>query len=90
MYIINHFLDVVIAPEVQVPDRINAGKTNSKKSIGAQTDICKGLYQGAAPSFVLLNFIDQGDWSQKEGAEVPADGGPLDFCGFLGGFGIDC
>ena len=84
MYIVNHFLDVQIAPNVQVPDRLRADDTNSKESIDAQTRICQGLHNGAKPNYVLLNFIDQGDWPRQGTAN---DGF---ICDLLGGFGIGC
>lgn len=93
MYIVNHFLDVRIAADVQVPDRLRADETNSQESIGAQTRLCQGLYGRVEPSFVLLNFVERGDWSR--GGEGTGTGAADDYdegflCDLLGGFGIGC
>ena len=62
MYIVNHFLDVDIGG-IDVPDRGKLDQTNAATgvgSIGAQADLCVGLY-GRAPVGVLVDFFDQGD-----------------------------
>lgn len=62
MYIVNHFLDVSIGG-IDVPDREALNTTNAATgtgSIGAQADLCIGLY-GRAPVGVLVDFFDQGD-----------------------------
>lgn len=92
MYIVNHFLDQEIAPGVKIPDRLRAPTTNSKKSIDKQTNICQGVYGGRAPNFVLLDFVDQGDWSDGGGTgkgSLATEGKGV-ACGFLGKLGIDC
>ncbi|MCJ1338113.1 hypothetical protein MMC09_003398 [Bachmanniomyces sp. S44760] len=61
MYIINHFLDVSIFG-LLVPDRSAAAKTNAATgsgSIGAQAQLCEGIY-GRAPKGVLVDFFDAG------------------------------
>lgn len=62
MYLVNHFLDVDILG-AKVPDRIHAPRTNAANgngSIGAQADLCSGLY-GRRPTVVLVDFVDQGE-----------------------------
>ncbi|KAL2038287.1 hypothetical protein N7G274_008936 [Stereocaulon virgatum] len=63
MYIVNHFLDVDIGGGILIPDRTALDTTNAatgKGSIGAQADLCVGLY-GRGPVGVLVDFFDQGD-----------------------------
>jgi hypothetical protein len=69
IYIVNHFLDVEIAPGVLVADRLRAPETNSKRSIGAQTKACQDLHGGIVPNFVLLDYVDQEDWHAPERAK---------------------
>ena len=62
MYIVNHFLDVEWN-DIDMPDRGALRQTNAADgvgSIGAQADLCIGLY-GRAPVGVLVDFFDQGD-----------------------------
>ena len=62
MYIVNHFLDVEW-DGIDTPDRGALDQTNAAEgvgSIGAQADLCSGLY-GRAPVGVLVDFFDQGD-----------------------------
>ena len=62
MYIVNHFLDVEWNG-IDMPDRGALRQTNAADgvgSIGAQADLCIGLY-GRAPVGVLVDFFDQGD-----------------------------
>ena len=62
MYIVNHFLDVEL-DGFDMPDRAALDQTNAAEgvgSIGAQADLCSGLY-GSAPVGVLVDFFDQGD-----------------------------
>lgn len=62
MYIVNHFLDVDILG-ADVPDRVDAAKTNAvsgEGSIGAQAAECEALYD-RAPNGILLDFVDKGD-----------------------------
>ena len=62
MYIVNHFLDIDWNG-IDVPDRGALNQTNAAEgvgSIGAQADLCVGLY-GRAPFGVLVDFFDQGD-----------------------------
>ena len=62
MYIVNHFLDLDIAG-IDIPDRMALNTTNAATgvgSIGAQADLCIGLY-GRAPWGVLVDFFDQGN-----------------------------
>jgi hypothetical protein len=91
MYIVNHFLDVEIAPGIKVPDRLRVPRTNSKQSIQKQTKICKDFYWGRLPNFVLLDFVDQGDWNQGgagKGGFVAEAGKAA--CGLLSKIGINC
>jgi hypothetical protein len=63
MYIVNHFLDMDIGGGILIPDRTALDTTNAatgKGSIGAQADLCVGLY-GRGPVGVLVDFFDQGD-----------------------------
>lgn len=64
MYIVNHFLDDLVAPGIKVPDRLRAPRTNSKASIRKQLKTCEDLYWGTLPNFVLMDFVDQGDWNR--------------------------
>ena len=62
MYIVNHFLDLEFLG-IDVPDREALNKTNAATgvgSIGAQVDLCIGLY-GRAPVGVLVDFFNHGD-----------------------------
>ena len=62
MYIVNHFLDKDLG-SFQIPDRDAANHTNAATgngSIGAQNDICIGLY-GRQPNGVLVDWFDKGD-----------------------------
>jgi len=62
MYIVNHFLDKDING-FDIPNRQAAPQTNAATgdgSIGAQNDICIGLY-GRQPNGVLVDWFDQGD-----------------------------
>jgi hypothetical protein len=64
LYIVNHFLDVSFFG-IDIPDESAASTTNAATgsgSIGAQVGICVGLY-GRYPNVVLLDYIDQGQWS---------------------------
>ncbi|KAL8725009.1 MAG: hypothetical protein Q9166_007632 [cf. Caloplaca sp. 2 TL-2023] len=52
-----------VMDDVVVPDREAAPTTNAmdgKGSIGAQVDLCKGLYK-RSPNVVLLDFVDKGE-----------------------------
>lgn len=67
MYIVNHFLDIQALNigdlNLLVPDRQNAARTNAATgsgSIGAQADVCKGLY-GRYPNVVLVDYFGRGD-----------------------------
>ena len=62
MYIVNHFLDVEWHG-IDAPDRMALDKTNAATgvgSIGAQADLCIGLY-GRAPFGVLVDYFNHGD-----------------------------
>ncbi|KAL9597270.1 MAG: hypothetical protein Q9219_005251 [cf. Caloplaca sp. 3 TL-2023] len=62
MYIMNHFLDTKVLG-MEVPDRRDAGRTNSwrgKGSIGEQAERCMGIY-GRAPAAVLVDYFDRGE-----------------------------
>ena len=62
MYIVNHFLDLDLGG-IDVPDDADDKTTNAatgKGSIGAQADICIGLYE-RAPWGVLVDYFDRGD-----------------------------
>lgn len=98
MYIINHFLDREIAPGIKVPDRLRASRTNSKESIGRQVERCRALYGGdGTPNFVLMDFVEVGDWSGGGGGGVKGKGkgdvvgeaGSV-ACDLLRQIGIDC
>jgi hypothetical protein len=91
MYIVNHFLDQEIAPGVKIPDRLRAPKTNSKDSIGKQNTLCEGLYGSRAPNFILLDFVDQGDWNKVAGGQESFGGKAKDgACSLLSKVGIKC
>jgi hypothetical protein len=59
MYIVNHFLDVEILPDVLVPDKAAAGTTNSAADIEKQMSLCEGIY-GRPPNVVLVDWCDEG------------------------------
>ena len=62
MYIVNHFLDLDLGG-IDIPDNAADNTTNAATgvgSIGAQADICIGLY-GRAPWGVLVDYFDHGD-----------------------------
>ncbi|MCJ1460664.1 hypothetical protein MMC28_011046 [Mycoblastus sanguinarius] len=62
MYIVNHFLDLDI-DGIDIPDNAADNTTNAATgsgSIGAQADLCIGLY-GRAPVGVLVDYFDHGD-----------------------------
>ena len=62
MYIVNHFLDLDL-DGIDIPDDPADSTTNAATgvgSIGAQADICIGLY-GRAPWGVLVDYFDHGD-----------------------------
>ena len=62
MYIVNHFLDVAFAG-IDIPDRSALDTTNAATgvgSIGAQADLCIGLY-GTAPMGILVDYFDHGN-----------------------------
>ena len=62
MYIVNHFLDVSFHG-IDAPDRGALDQTNAATgvgSVGAQADLCAGLY-GRAPWGVLVDFFNYGD-----------------------------
>ena len=62
MYIVNHFLDVEWLG-IDIPDRTALNTTNAATgvgSIGAQADLCIGLY-GRAPFGMLVDFMNYGD-----------------------------
>ncbi|KAF7509935.1 hypothetical protein GJ744_007249 [Endocarpon pusillum] len=95
MYIINHFLDVEVAPGVKIPDRLRAGRTNSGADVAAQVERCKGVHRGRRASFVLLDFVDVGDWDRDVKGKGGSEGGFLEkareaACGLLGGIGLAC
>ncbi|KAK7917325.1 PI-PLC X domain-containing protein 1 [Apiospora marii] len=60
MYIVNHYLDIEVLPGVLVPNRDDAGTTNSVASILAQTDLCYSQYK-RTPNVVLLDWVSMGD-----------------------------
>ncbi|KAF8303113.1 PLC-like phosphodiesterase [Clavulina sp. PMI_390] len=61
MLLINHFLDTdVLGTGIDIPARSQAGTTNSQTSILADANGCTSLNGGLAPTFVLLDFVDQG------------------------------
>ena len=62
MYIVNHFLDLNLSG-ILIPDDPADSETNAATgtgSIGAQVDLCEGLYH-RAPKGVLVDFFDKGD-----------------------------
>jgi len=62
MYIVNHFLDIDIAG-IKIPDNGADNVTNAATgvgSIGAQTNLCIGLY-GRAPVGVLVDYFVKGN-----------------------------
>lgn len=62
MYIVNHFVDRDILG-IDIPDRDAAAATNAVSgtgSIGAQAQLCEGLY-GRAPNGIWLDWTDLGD-----------------------------
>lgn len=96
MYIVNHFLNVEVAPGIKIPDRLRAGRTNSRADVAAQMERCRGVHGGRGPSFVLLDFVDVGDWHRDVKGEGNGGGGGFlekateAACGFLGSFGLGC
>jgi len=71
MYIVNHFLDInLFGSGVLIPDRAAAPTTNAavgSGSIGAQSDLCEGLY-GRAPNVVLVDYYNVGDVFEAQAA----------------------
>ncbi|KAF9506963.1 hypothetical protein BS47DRAFT_1333564 [Hydnum rufescens UP504] len=59
MLMANHFLDVSIFG-ILIPDRGSADITNSVSSIVANSNGCLSLNSGNAPTFILLDFVNQG------------------------------
>lgn len=62
MYIVNHFLDLDL-DGIDIPDSPAESTTNAATgvgSIGAQADLCIGLY-GRAPVGILVDYFDQGN-----------------------------
>lgn len=59
MGLVNHMLHFEILG-IQIPDLVNADKTNSVDSIDAQAGICEGLY-GRTPNVILLDYVNLGD-----------------------------
>lgn len=59
MGLVNHMLHIDILG-IQIPDLINADKTNSLNSIDAQAGICEGVY-GRTPNVILLDYVNLGD-----------------------------
>ncbi len=62
MYIVNHFLDLDL-DGIDIPDNAADNTTNAATgvgSIGAQVDLCIGLY-GRAPVGILVDYFDQGN-----------------------------
>lgn len=91
MYIANHFLNVEIVPGIFVPDRLRVEETNSKASIEAETQTCRDVHNGRPPNFILLDFVDKGDWSRvAKPQEGFAEKAGKAFCGLLGKIGINC
>jgi len=91
MYIVNHFLDVEIPGGIKVPDRVRAWNTNSRADVQKQVGRCEGLYGGAAPNFVLLDFVDVGDWPESgtgNGGLLGKAGNAA--CRLFGKLGINC
>ena len=69
MYIMNHFLDTKVFG-MEVPDRRDGAKTNAwegKGSIGAQAELCMGLY-GRAPAAILVDYFDRGEVFRAQNA----------------------
>lgn len=60
MYMINHFLDLDLFEGILIPDELSASKTNSVDSILSDAAGCTHLASNRNPSFVLLDWIDQG------------------------------
>jgi hypothetical protein len=71
MYIVNHFLDVQLAPtDILVPNRNKAPSTNAatgQGSIGDQVNLCVQAF-GRAPNVVLVDFFGSGNEMQAEQA----------------------
>ena len=62
MYIVNHFLDLDL-DGIDIPDDVADNTTNAATgvgSIGAQADLCIGLY-GRAPVGILVDYFDRGN-----------------------------
>ena len=62
MYIVNHFLDLDL-DGIDIPDNAADNTTNAATgvgSIGAQADLCIGLY-GRAPNGVLVDYFNHGN-----------------------------
>lgn len=62
MYIVNHFLDLDL-DGIDIPDNAADNTTNAATgvgSIGAQADLCIGLY-GKAPVGILVDYFDRGN-----------------------------
>ncbi|KAL9133413.1 MAG: hypothetical protein Q9175_005412 [Cornicularia normoerica] len=62
MYIVNHFLDLDLGG-IDIPDNAADNTTNAATgvgSIGAQADLCIGLY-GRAPVGILVDYFDHGN-----------------------------
>lgn len=62
MYIVNHFLDLDL-DGIDIPDDAADNTTNAATgvgSIGAQADLCIGLY-GRAPVGILVDYFDRGN-----------------------------
>ncbi|CAN8098532.1 unnamed protein product [Discula destructiva] len=64
MYLVNHFLDWSLFG-VDIPDEADASTTNGVESMMAQVNECNALY-GRYPSFILLDWIDVGDFLQVQ------------------------
>lgn len=63
MYIVNHFLDIMLPLDILVPDVARANRTNAATgngSIGAQAALCESIYD-RVPNFVLVDYFDKGD-----------------------------
>lgn len=63
MYIVNHFLDLDVLDGIDVPDNAADNATNAATgvgSIGAQADLCIGLY-GKAPVGILVDYFNRGN-----------------------------
>ena len=62
MYIVNHFLDLDLGG-IDIPDNAADNTTNAATgvgSIGAQADLCIGLY-GRAPMGILVDYFNRGN-----------------------------